>query len=254
MQKNYKIDNIVHHDLNQQDMKVQIDAMHEELNRYHRANKDLELRIEHLQLKLDASNTDLRSTREDASTLRNRIARFCSDLHSTAQLITEPAELEDAVRKLYNTYCRDRAQYVTTVDDDVQHEHNKQREFLERSVAGMRKKLAMSSKMHEDYTTLVMQENVVLIREVNLLRQELKLSNKNAAHLEASLNSTRTLEKMRGGTVSEVETGDLTTTLRDSVALGDSARVIEMQKAEIRKLRSQVAEISSPRPENTRLT
>lgn len=234
--------------------KAQIAQMDEELSRYHSMNGNLDLTIEHSKMKLATATTELRTARGRVRSLENRLARLRSDLHATVQLATNPAELASSVKQLYKTYCAEGKEYETTVEADIQHEHAKQRDFLERSVAGLRKGLKVSAKLREDDTTRVMHENVVLIREVNQLRQELKLSTKSVHQLESSLHTARVLAEMRGQAVPEEDAGALTMSLRERSQADNLERIVALQKAEIQKLRTSHAELertSRDRPPST---
>lgn len=234
--------------------KAQIAQMDEELSRYHKMNGNLDLTIEHSKMKLSTATGELRTSRERVRSLENQLARLRSDLHKTSQLVTEPAQLAKSVRQLYKTYCSEGRTLESTVEAEVQHEHAKQRDFLERSVAGLRRGLKVSAKLREDDTTRVMQENVLLIREVNQLRQELKLSTKSVHKLESSLQTARVLAEMRGSPIPVEETTDLMTSLRDRSQTENLERIIELQKTEIRKLRATQVELertSRDRPPST---
>lgn len=63
---------------------------------------------------------------------------------------------------LHNKYLE---QQVTeaSVEPDIQKEYHRQRDYLERTVSSLRRKLAKDSEMHRADTVRVMQENVALI-------------------------------------------------------------------------------------------
>jgi chromosome segregation ATPase len=222
-------------------MKVQIAKMDEELAEYYKSNTDLKLEIEKMKLQLDASDRERRKAEERAAHLQNRLTRFQADLHMTATLVTEPKQLVGSVKSLYSTYCEAGGNFTTTIEEDIQQEHNHQREFLERSVAGLRGKLNRSSKMAAEDTGRVMHENVVLIGEINELRRELELAQMGGQKLEAALEHTVKLSQMRGQTIT---TGDSllgTGTGGGGGGGGDGGagleRIIDHQKDQIRKLR-----------------
>nr|CAH8853744.1 unnamed protein product [Trichobilharzia regenti] len=78
-----------------------------------------------------------------------------------------------------------------TADADIQKEFSRQREHLERSVIGLRQKLARDSEMHRADYIRIMQENVSLIQEINNLRTELKAARNHINDLEAALGLNR---------------------------------------------------------------
>ena len=66
---------------------------------------------------------------------------------------------------------------ATEVDPDVNKEYKRQRQYLERSVEVLKRNLANDSKARKNDNMRVMQENVVLIKEINKMRREIKLLN-----------------------------------------------------------------------------
>ena len=229
------------------EMTVQIGQMDDELARYHELNTKLELEIMGLQQKLRASDTETKKSLHKLSTMDQRMHRFRCDLHSTAELVTEPKRLVTSVRSLYKTYCEAKTEYVSSVEEDVQREGNRQREFLEKSNTSLRTKLDGTRKLHEEDATRIMKENVVLIREINSLRHELKLSQREAQQLGASLQTTRKLGEMRTGqTMPDLsETIGATATLRQNLESGNLEKIIHMQRDQIRKLRSTLSAAES---------
>ena len=58
-------------------------------------------------------------------------------------------------------------------DTDIAREYNRQREYLEKSVETLERKLMKVFEVHRQDNVRIMQENVVLIRENNDLRREI---------------------------------------------------------------------------------
>lgn len=238
-------------------MKLQITKMDEELAQYYKSNTDLQLRIEQMKLQLDASDRERRKSDQSAAHLQNRLTRFQADLHMTAALSTEPQKLVHSVKDLYKQYCEEGGNFTTTIEEDIQHEHNRQREFLERSVAGLRGKLNRTTQMAADDTSRVMHENVVLIGEINELRRELELAHQNGRKLESALEHTSKLSKMRGVDVPGLD--EMGSTAQGSPAASQNLeRIVDLQKTEIRKLRTAMTSLEStqrdrPPSQGTRL-
>lgn len=61
------------------------------------------------------------------------------------------------------------------IEEDIQEEYQRQREYLERTVDGLKRKLSKEMSVHKSNTARTMQENVALIKEINELRRELKV-------------------------------------------------------------------------------
>merc|ERR1719473_1348829 len=59
------------------------------------------------------------------------------------------------------------------LDADIQKEYLRQKDYLERSVESLKRKLLKDSEVHRQDNMRIMQENVSLIREINDLRKEI---------------------------------------------------------------------------------
>lgn len=232
-------------------MKAQIAQMDKELERSHKTNTNLNLQIDDFKLRLKSTENELGDQRASVAKQKNVLTRVRADLHQAAQHLQQPKQLVDSVRSLYSKYCSSGKDYTTPLEDDVQNEYNRQRDFLERNVESLRKKLAKSEDMHKAESTRIMQENVALIREINDLRRELKIARSNEHQLEATLQTTRKISQMRGQTLpaSTLEfsgtAGAANRTLSATQQADQLERIITMQKQEIRRLRSALQKLES---------
>eukprot|EP00054_Salpingoeca_dolichothecata_P024779 m.170017 g.170017 ORF g.170017 m.170017 type:complete len:822 (+) comp25134_c0_seq4:219-2684(+) len=251
------------------DMKKQIGSMDKELEHYHQINTKLELQLTELKEKLQGSTQKVNQQQTETAKLKNALQRLRAELHAAAALVTEPKKLVVAIRQLYQKHCSEQSSDNTTPEDELHQEFSRQREFLERSVASLRKKLAKSAELHKEEQARVVQENVALLKEINDLRKELKQSNTKASHLKSTLASSQRLAQQRtqrgGGlagtkTATQIMLGSspthedpsalLATTFADMssslVRLNESQeaeqveRIITMQKEEIRRLRETI--------------
>jgi hypothetical protein len=59
----------------------------------------------------------------------------------------EPKALKEAVKRLYQSHCSDDLT-PTEVDADIQKEYNRQREYLEKSVESLKRKLHKDMESH----------------------------------------------------------------------------------------------------------
>jgi len=84
--------------------------------------------------------------------------------------------LKDGTKRLFHKHVTERIQ-ATEVDPDVNKEYKRQRQYLERSVEVLKRNLANDSKARKNDNMRIMQENVVLIKEINKMRREIKLLN-----------------------------------------------------------------------------
>ena len=112
------------------------------------------------------------------------IVRFQSDLHSTVQNIQNPQRLDQAVQEIYHKYVK-----IDTrskgVDENVQEEFERQRQFLEVSVDVLKQKSSKELQGGGERNQRLMEENVGLINEIKKLRKTIK-----ALKLEPLLEDT----------------------------------------------------------------
>ncbi|KAK0134411.1 Cilia- and flagella-associated protein 57 [Merluccius polli] len=174
-------------------MKEQIQEMEAELEHFHQKNTQLELRVDDLKLKLRATgqerNMEMQRVKQSEATVR----RFKVDLHRCAALLQEPKQLKAAVQEMYGCYVRpsDGVNLIETqgliykrdqtssveiagVDADIQREHVRQQDHLEKTVGSLKTQLAKDSELQRQKNVKLMRENVSLIQEINKLRQELR--------------------------------------------------------------------------------
>ncbi|KAM6172387.1 cilia- and flagella-associated protein 57 [Erethizon dorsatum] len=224
-------------------MKEQIQEMEAELERFHKQNTQLELNITELWHKLRATDQEMRKERQKERDLEALVRRFKTDLHNCVAYIQEPHLLKEKIRGLFENYVQ-RADMVEIagLTTDLQLEYARQREHLERNLATLKKKVVKEGKLHRTDYVRIMQENVSLIKEINELRRELKLTRSQIYDLEAALKLSK---KMQPQEVSETVSGrDLpsaTTTMRLNEQ-EETGRIIEMQRLEIQRLRDQIQE------------
>jgi DNA repair exonuclease SbcCD ATPase subunit len=221
-------------------MNEQIQEMEQELERFHKKNQSLELKNKELLQKLKATDKELKSERQRVQDTEAILKRFRTDIHHTAGLIQEPKQLKESVISLYKKHVGEDTPESAAVDQDIQQEYSRQREHLERSVASLRKKLLKDTEIHRADNVRIMQENVTLIREINDLRRELKIARTQVHDLEVTLKVSQ-----KGGSpigVGAERFGASAVELTDSA---EKERIIDIQRAEIRKLRSQVQEYES---------
>merc|ERR1719265_1317247 len=151
------------------EMRQQIQAMDAELEDYMRKNKQLALDISQLQMKQRALQEEIKTQKRKLKDDMALIKRFKIDLHECMQFIQEPKQLKEAVALLYSKYVQTGVKKLE-LDTDSQEEYNRQRDYLEKSVDSLKRKLQKDSEVHRIDNMRIMQENVSLIREINDLR------------------------------------------------------------------------------------
>merc|ERR1719486_227454 len=144
-------------------MLTQIQAMEGELDDYMRKNKQLALDISQLQMKQRALQEEIKSQKKRLRDDLALIKRFKLDLSECMECIQEPKQLKEAVANLYRKYVQTGMKKLD-LDTDMQKEYNRQRDYLEKSVDSLKRKLEKDSQAHRIDNMRIMQENVSLIR------------------------------------------------------------------------------------------
>merc|ERR1719156_429529 len=153
-------------------MKRHIQSMDSDLEDYHRKNKQLQVNIEQLTNKQRSLQDEIVSQRKKMTDCQTIIKRFKNDLHECVQFIQEPKQLKESVTNLFKKYVPNGIK-KQELDQDIQREYNRQREYLEKSVESLKHKLLKDSEVHRQDNMRILQENVNLIREINDLRHQI---------------------------------------------------------------------------------
>ncbi|XP_062921097.1 cilia- and flagella-associated protein 57 [Mobula hypostoma] len=221
------------------EMKEQIQQMENELELFHKHNAQLELNIGELKQKLKATEAEMHKEMEKVHRVESVVKRFKTDVYSCVGFIQDPKKLKESVRQLYEKYVPQTDVFdIAAIDLDIQQEFGRQRNHLEKSIATLQKKLLTDAEIHRIDNVRIMQENVALIKEINDLRQELKISRIKVHDLEVTLGTLKKTKKpcavdfkdncSRSGTVTRLNFDQ------------ESERIIELQRLEIKQLREKI--------------
>ncbi|KAI8472173.1 MAG: hypothetical protein J3K34DRAFT_519934 [Monoraphidium minutum] len=156
-------------------MRQIVSAMDAELERYHKSNAGLDLAIQSLKLKKTGLQSEVLQQRGSKSEVTARLDKVIRDIAELSPVIQDPKALKDKAKALFQRHCGGAA-LADAPDDAVASEHARQRQYLERTVDGLKKKLAADGEAHRLEGLHVMSQNVALIREINELRREIKAS------------------------------------------------------------------------------
>ncbi|EFJ35022.1 WD repeat domain-containing protein [Selaginella moellendorffii] len=174
----YKIKDLKHtiepREFELQTAKSQIWNMEKELERAHNGNTRKQLTIAELKLKLDGFTREVADIRRRNFDARYAIKNLQHDFYELTQLIEDPVGLKEAVKELNEKYVSNKVT-MTPVDDDLLAEGARQRDYLERTVDSLQRKLSKDSDSSHKNHLRIMRENVTLIKELNELRRELKV-------------------------------------------------------------------------------
>ncbi|NXT80414.1 CFA57 protein, partial [Zapornia atra] len=220
-------------------MKERIHEMEGELERFHKENTQLKLNITQLQQKLKAADREMHRERQKKQSMETLIKRFKTDLHNCVGFIQDSKKMKDGIHQLYTKYVQQPDMVETeAVDRDSQQEYVRQQEYFERNLAALKKKVVKDEKIHQAAYLRIVQENVGLIKEINDLRQDLKVAQSQVHDLQATLRLTKKKQAVTDtAPSSEVQSSPAVLRLN---AEKEREKIIEMQQLEIQYLRDQI--------------
>merc|ERR1712048_188728 len=171
----------------------------------------LQVNIDQLQDKQRNLQKEIVTQRKKMTDCQTIIKRFKNDLHECVQFIQEPKQLRDSVTSLYKKYVPNGIK-KQELDADIQQEYNRQRDYLEKSVDSLKRKLLKDSEVHRQDNTRILQENVQLIREINDLRREIDYLKRerqqqklNVSKLKNTTRSTTSTHQVDPALLREIE-------------------------------------------------
>ncbi|KAL5113105.1 Cilia and flagella-associated protein 57 [Taenia crassiceps] len=180
--------------------KEQIQEMESELERFNQQNGALDLSIEELKEKLKSTVGELKGERQLRRNIQATVRRFRTDLYNVVGKIQEPKALKESIVELYKKHIQNDMVSEVTLNEEMQREFARQRDHLERTLAGVRKKLAKDTVIHKSEFVRIMHENMSLIEEINRLRVELR----NSRHRIRDLETTMGINRKQGNRAREI--------------------------------------------------
>ncbi|NWZ34085.1 CFA57 protein, partial [Brachypodius atriceps] len=222
-------------------MKKQISEMEEELEQFRKESIELKLKITQLQQKQKATAREVHREMEKKQGMETLIKRFKADLHNCVSFINDSRQMKDSIRELYTKYVHQSDMVEAQAEDaDLQQQYKKQQEYNERNLALLRKKVMKDKEMHHTAYMRVIQENVSLIKEINDLRQELRVANAHVHDLQSALRLYKNKKPIQDtAPSSELPPGPAVLRLNPEM---ECENIIEMQQLEIQYLRDQIQE------------
>ncbi|KAE8609812.1 hypothetical protein XENTR_v10011917 [Xenopus tropicalis] len=196
----------------------------------------LDYKIKELKKQIEPRENEIKEMKEQIQEMESELERFHKQ---NSQLDLNIAELKQKLKATDREMHKERQKAeIVGVDADIQREYARQREHLERSLSTLQKKLAKDTEIHRTDNVRVMQENVTLIKEINDLRRELKLSRTKVHDLEAILGLNKKTRKNNATElkVSSSEGLHPVGVLRLN-SEEETDRIIDMQRLEIKRLR-----------------
>ncbi|XP_039752116.1 cilia- and flagella-associated protein 57 [Pararge aegeria] len=170
------------------ELKVQIDDMENEELKLLNTKHDLELKINQLNEKLTSAKKDFLHEADRNLTLKNTLKKIKIDLHNMTANFQDPTQLKLSVKALFQKYVEDIDFLRSRVaEDEAIREFNRQREHLEKQLAGLRTQLSKSLGGSKSDIRKIMDENCTLLGEINNLRIELKSTRTRCFQMESIL-------------------------------------------------------------------
>jgi chromosome segregation ATPase len=207
------------------DMKERVMKMDGQLEAYHKANGAQQQQVKDLTAKLQRKQQQIRLQRQRLRKNAGSLDSLANDLHQLVQVIQNPTKLKEGTKALYYTHVTERIQ-AAEVNPDVSKEYKRQRQYLERSVDVLKRKLGRDMKARKSDNMRVMQENVALIKEINKMRREIKLMHQVQRQRELNNNN--------------MEWPDVSAVWDE----GEAQKILQMQRENIETLRMQIEEAS----------
>ena len=177
----------------------QIYEMKNEVNNYLLNNRILSLNVKDLKLKLKGLETEKESQTDINNSMINLIKIIGHELNILDKQQNDNNKLKYGIINLHKQFIdfddidTDTSNNNGSNDDLGTHkEFQRHRNYLERTVQGLQKKLIKDSNVFKKDSSRIMQENVALIKEINELRREISVAKKikNENKSNNSLNNT----------------------------------------------------------------
>ncbi|XP_046907075.1 cilia- and flagella-associated protein 57-like [Hypomesus transpacificus] len=233
------------------EMKDQILEMEEELSSFHKKNNKQELDITELKLKLTATDKEVHKEMQKVRDREAFVRRFKTDLHKCVGHIQDPKALKKSIRGLYEFYVHQFDQVdMVGVDGEVEREHARHREHLERNVAALKRKMADDARVHGADNVKIMQENVMLISDINSLRMELCRLRSQVHNYESLLGHNRKSKDQATSSLKallspRVNPITMVTRLQPEE---EGERIVQFQRLEIVRLRREIQVLMRTQP------
>ncbi|KAG5833516.1 hypothetical protein ANANG_G00276740 [Anguilla anguilla] len=226
------------------EMKEQIQQMEGELAVFSKQSSQLEINIAELKLKLNATDKDMRQAMEKACDMSTVVKRFKADLLSCVDFIQDPKKLKESVLELQGRYIEQSDEDVLRQDLGKLKDGRERDEVGRKVVMSLRRKLAKEMESHCTDKFKWMQDDSTLIKELNDLRRELKVSQETVHDYENQLSVYRRTKSYNSfGTEAPESSSSACAPSVPATTLApeeEAQRIIRLQRAEIKWLRQQI--------------
>lgn len=156
------------------DLRDTVDRLDSRLEAFHAHNGILQEEVRAMAERLQAKHVEVLAVKSQCRRALREARQMCADTTTAIGYLQDPVLLRAAVKQLHGKYVTDRVRGAR-LDAEVSLEYRRQRQYLERSVAAVKQRLAHDAELGKNDNVRVMQENVALIKEINQMRRELKM-------------------------------------------------------------------------------
>lgn len=155
------------------DKRQQIKKLDEELEKFHKSNAQLDHLIGDIRGKIDDMQVRVKDTRSTAKQLENNMNTCRSEVQSAMVYIQQPPALIAHVQKIVVKYGSTEL-IKPRIDSEVEGEYNRHRSYLQHSIQELKKNLEHVSLQHRGANTVIREQNMALIGQINSQRDENK--------------------------------------------------------------------------------
>jgi len=201
----------------------QIKEMKSEVDSYLLSNRILSLSVKDLKLKLKGLQNEQDAQTEVNDSMGNLIKVIGHELSLLHKDSGDDTKLKSGIIRLHEQFRElDLSQPIEpeggdsgsggsrkTIKQDaslgIHEEFQRHRNYLERTVQGLQKKLVKDSAVFKKDSTRIMQENVALIKEINELRREISVAQKMKKESKANSSNAGQLRRQIKENQREIE-------------------------------------------------
>ncbi len=232
-------------------MREKIKEMDEELERHHKSNANLDEMIGAVRMRINDLHEETKARRTTAKQQENNISTFRSQLQMAIAHILDPPKIKKAIENLAKEHGAG-GPIKPRIDPEVEGEYSRHREFLQRSVAQLKKHLEDGSHEHMLTNSQLMQQNLELIDRINKQRDS---NRKLKGEVQADIGRIRQMAQQRDSgkkksgqnfpVASLLQAPGATTTGQNDDV--DPTLILERNRQRILALRAAIAELESRR-------
>lgn len=121
---------------------------------------------------METEATKQKKKRQD---VQEQLRRFKTELHEIFLVLDDPKKLAEGVKRLYQRHVTVQDKTNRAGVEDIHKNYQRQRAYLERGVDGLDAKIKKDEKVVKKDKLRIMQENIVLTKELNSLRREMQM-------------------------------------------------------------------------------